>query len=718
MEHDTDPEIERPTAGNPDDRANERFTVRASLTGVAQTFTDPREAGAAFFAADPAEHPSVVHGQEGWARTMATTEIHGQHEDGETRYFKTLPSSHAPDAEFRAGFLDAMETSVAERLGEVDWKADAGSRLDTRLQDDLEAFARRAPEKAATLCSGHSGETPPGPEMRAAVRAMEAAAEREARDVHSASSVEPKVIASGDWVTTDRNIELRPVAVATDHGIHTGYEASFGGGDAAITFSERVFPNSREALRHAWDFYEGDEEGLEVAVRERAELDRLATEPELRPEGLVVEHREQPEFPQREVAIYAGEDAQLIVILGRDIPGNRDLAEELVADPGFRKLVAEHVADAEAALGPGLFTDGSDSSGFLPSELLAITAYSRDGREEVLAKFPNESPLSEALASYLVESPVLAAHAERQREQAAFIENPGRAISDWLERSEDAIAFIPWEEQQDLRSEMYGIAAEAAAAFGLDRQKEQIEAPPRSTLYSSVISATSLATGAERTELPPDVTDVLKSGIQAAALEAGIDGAKVERRLETAAANAHQEESWVRSDIAEVAARHRLDLGDDQARGRAAELVDRFYEKAAELVHTARAAEITRDRDHHLVETLGTMANVHASQGTVMFRNEDQARDFAEEMQARYGASVLKDIAEGRTEALAKDVPDESARQAMARAVVAAAKEQPALGFTAQEADAAERKLAALTEAQEQPEVQARERSRDRDREF
>jgi hypothetical protein len=232
-----------------------------------------------------------------------------------------------------------------------------------------------------------------------------------------------------------------------------------------------------------------------------------------------------------------------------------------------------------------------------------------------------------------------------------------------------------------------------------------------------VISATSLATGAERTELPPDAADVLKAGIQAAALEAGIDGAKVERRLETGAANAHQEESWVRADISEVAARHRLDLGDDQARGRAAEMVDRFYEKAAELVHTARAAEITRDRDH-LVETLGTMANIHASQGAVVFRNEDQARDFAEEMKARFGASVLKDIAEGRTEALAEDVPDPSARHAMAQAVVAAAKEHPALGFSAHEADAVEQKLAAQAATQERPDPHARERSRDRDREF
>ena len=35
------------------------------------------------------------------------------------------------------------------------------------------------------------------------------------------------------------------------------------------------------------------------------------------------------------------------------------------------------------------------------------------------------------------------------------------------------------------------------------------------------------------------------------------------------------------------------------------------------------------------------MAKVHAHQGSVSFRNEDQARDFAEEMKERYGLSLL-----------------------------------------------------------------------------
>lgn len=89
-------------------------------------------------------------------------------------------------------------------------------------------------------------------------------------------------------------------------------------------------------------------------------------------------------------------------------------------------------------------------------------------------------------------------------------------------------------------------------------------------------------------------------------------------------------------------------------------------------------------------------------------------------MKERYGASVLKDIAAGRTDALAKDVPDASARQAMAAAVLSAAKEHPALGLSAHEVETAERRMAA--EAASRPPEHARspvhDRVRAKDREF
>lgn len=703
------------------ERPKEYFSVRLTLSGAAQDFEDPRQAGEAFFRADPAERPSVAHIDGNTARTMARTEIHGVHETGETRYFKSLPDSHAPDAEFRAGFLNAMETSLTERLGKVEWGKEGPAvteRLDTGLRDDLEAFARRAPEKAATLWADHSDAVPPGPELRAAVQAREDVADREVTAYQNALAEKPPIIATGDWVTTDANVELRPVAVATDRGIHTGYEANLPGGENELTVSERTFPNSREALRHAYDLYEGGEAGLELAVKRAAEVDReLVEEPDRSPEGLVLEHRPQPEFARPEIAIYAGDEAQLVMTLGRDNENTRNLAERLVADPEFRKVVAEHIPDAQATLGTGRFVDGEGSSGFLPDELLAVTSYARDGGAEVLAKFPDEAPLSAALAKHLAQSPVIAAYVEEERQRSDYAADPARALSIWVAQSTAQIDRLPPDRQDDLRTEMQGIAKEAAAAIGLDREQNEIEAPPRSTLYGTSIGATTLVVGGAETEFQNGSAGSLRADLSLNARLAGIDAEKLQSRLETGAANAREEESWVKSDIADVAKRHGFDLGSAQGRSSAAERVDRFYELAAELIQSARSIEVTPGPDP-LVEALGSLARIHASQGSVAFRNENQARDFAEEMKERYGATVLKDIASGRTEAFAKDVPDPAARAAMAVAVVSAAKEHPSLGLSAYEAEAAERRMVVQAAARPPEHARAHAHDRNQDREF
>jgi hypothetical protein len=725
MENDSNAGLNRPETERRDlerpatERPKEYFSIRLTLSGAAQEFEDPRQAGEAFFRADPAERPSVAHIDGNTARTMARTEIHGVHETGETRYFKSLPDSHAPDAEFRAGFLNAMEASLTERLGKVEWGKDGPAvteRMDTGLRDDLEVFARRAPEKAAALWADHSDAIPPGPTLRAAVQAREEVADREVAIHQDGLAEKPPIIATGDWVKTDANVELRPVAVATDRGIHTGYEANLPGGESDLTVSERSFPNSREALRHAYDFYEGGEEGLELAVKRAAEMDRdLVEEPDRGPEGLVLEHRPQPEFARPETAIYAGDDAQLVLTFGPDNENTRDLAERLVADPEFRKVVAEHIPDAEATLGTGRFVDGEGSSGFLPDELLAVTSYGRDGGAEVLAKFPDEGPLSEALAKHLAHSPVMAAYAEEEQQRSDFASDPERAISAWVAQSTAQIDRLPSDRQDDLRAEMQGIAKEATAAFGLDREVAEPEAPARSTIYSTAISTNAVTVRGSETELQTESASSLRDELRLRASLVGIDARKLEKRLETGATNAQEEEAWVKSDIAEVAKFRGYDLNSTQGRGAAAERLDRFYERAAELIQSARRIEVTRGPDL-MVEALGKMAKVHAHQGSVSFRNEDQARVFAEEMKERYGASVLKDIAAGRTDALAKDVPDPSARQAMAAAVVSAAKEHPSLGLSAHEAEAAERRL--MVHAASRPPEHARTHDRNQDREF
>jgi hypothetical protein len=716
------PGTERSDAERPaTDRPKEYFSVRLTLSGAAQEFEDPRQAGEAFFRADPAERPSVAHIDGNTARTMARSEIHGVHETGETRYFKSLPDSHAPDAEFRAGFLNAMEASLTERLGKVEWGKDGpavAERLDTGLRDDLEAFARREPEKAAALWTDHSDAVAPWPTLRAAMQAREEIADQEVAAYQDALAEKPPVIVTGDWVTTDANIQLRPVAVATYRGVHAGYEANLPEGKNEVTYSERTFPNSREALRHAYDFYEGGEEGLALAVKRAAEMDRdMVEETDRGPEGLVLEHRPQPEFVRPETAIYAGDDAQLVLILGRDNENTRDLAERLVADPEFRKVVADHIPNAEATIGTGRFIDGEGSNGFLPDELLAVTFYGRDGGAEVLAKLPDEGPLSEALAKHLAQSPVLAAYAEAEQQRSDFASDPARAISAWVAQSTAQIDRLPADRQDDLRAEMQGIAKETAAAFGLDRQQNEVEAPPRSTLYATSIGATTLVVGGAETEFQNGSAGSLRADLSLNARLAGIDAEKLERRLETGAANTREEESWVKSDTADVAKRHGFDLGSAQGRSSAAERVDRFYERAAELIHSAHNRVLERSPDL-LVEALGKMAAVHASQGSVALRNENQARDFAEEMKERYGASVLKDIAAGRTEALAKDVPDPATRAAMAVAVVSAAKEHPSLGLSAHEAEAAERRMVAQAASRPPEHARAHAHDRNQDREF
>jgi hypothetical protein len=727
MENDSNAGLNRPETERRDlerpatERHKEYFSVRLTLSGAAQEFEDPRQAGEAFFRADPAERPSVAHIDGNTARTMARTEIHGANETGETRYFKSLPDSHAPDAEFRAGFLNAMEASLTERLGKVEWGKDGPAvteRMDTGLRDDLEAFARRAPEKAAAIWADHSDAVPPGPTLRAAVQAREEVADREVAASQDTLAERPPIIAAGDWVTTDANVELRPVAVATDRGIHTGYEANLPGGASELTVSERTFPNSREALRYAHDFYEGGEEGLDLAVKRAAEVDRaLVEEPDRGPEGLVLEHRPQPEFARPETAIYAGEDAQLVLTLGRDNENTRYLAERLVADPEFRKVVAEHIPDAEATLGTGRFVDGEGSSGFLPDELLAVTSYGRDGGAEVLAKFPDEGPLSEALAKHLTQSPVVAAYVEEERQRSDFASDPARAISAWVAQSTAQIDRLPSDRQDDLRAEMQGIAKEATAAFGLDRAVAEPEAPARSTIYSTAISTNAVTVRGSETELQTESASSLRDELRLRASLVGIDARKLEKRLETGATNAREEEAWVKSDIAEVAKFRGYDLNSTQGRGAAAERLDRFYERAAELIQSARSIEVSRGPDL-MVEALGKMAKVHAHQGSVSFRNEDQARDFVEEMKERYGANVLKDIAAGRTEALAKDVPDPAVRAAMAVAVVSAAKEHPSLGLSAHEAEAAERRMVAQAASRPPEHARAYAHDRNQDREF
>ena len=130
---------------------------------------------------------------------------------------------------------------------------------------------------------------------------------------------------------------------------------------------------------------------------------------------------------------------------------------------------------------------------------------------EILAKFPDEGPLSETLAKHLAQSPVMAVYAEEERQRSDFAADPAQAISTWVERSNAQIDRLPWDAQDELRAEMQGIAKEAAAAFGLDRETGEREAPPRSTLYSTSISADALAVGGTESEFHKGSANTLRA---------------------------------------------------------------------------------------------------------------------------------------------------------------------------------------------------------------
>ncbi len=78
----------------------------SGLKGDTKDFADAKEAGAAFYHADPKTRPYVIESlPDNRARTMADTQLHGVDANGDTRFVKALPEgSRESDLEFRAGY--------------------------------------------------------------------------------------------------------------------------------------------------------------------------------------------------------------------------------------------------------------------------------------------------------------------------------------------------------------------------------------------------------------------------------------------------------------------------------------------------------------------------------------------------------------------------------------------------------------------------------------
>lgn len=154
----------------------EIYTLNNPRTNNQRQFTDAKEAGAAFFNEERADRPAVIHSQNDpeapggrFGRIMADTGVHGTYANGEQKFVKSLPDSHKGDAEFRAGYMEALEKSVNERLKQADWEKARpdhpvkAPNLDNKLYDDLDTLARVDDDKAIKAWKDNAPEwaTPP-----------------------------------------------------------------------------------------------------------------------------------------------------------------------------------------------------------------------------------------------------------------------------------------------------------------------------------------------------------------------------------------------------------------------------------------------------------------------------------------------------------------------------------------------------------------------------
>lgn len=418
-------------------------------------------------------------------------------------------------------------------------------------------------------------------------------AERDTRAAfEAANGARSNVVATAPWVRTDRDVELRGVAVVTEKGIHTGYEPSRDGAEGVVTYSEMTFPSTKEALRHALDFYEGDEKGLEAAVRQRREIER-----------------------------------------------------EL--------------------------SDDGDTS-------------------RITRELPDDDP-----------RPTQMSRAELKTH-----------VEGWMERVGGQMRDLSPTAQAELRPEFNDLATRALDAIGDRRGAELAQEAPKSALYRSALSAETPVLDGAPSPVASAQTERLREGLSREADAAGLDGAAVAKRLETGASSALEEREWVKADIASVAASKGFDLGRETDRTAAAGIVDRFYERASEMLNEARGIKVETAASE-LRDTLGAMVRMNGREGRVRFESEAEAKGLVDDMKARYGENIVKDLAEGKTDALAKDFGDAGQRAKIAEAVTSAARDNEAFGLSPKEAEAAHDRL---TKREVEERSDEREPSRDRER--
>ena len=285
-------------------------------------------------------------------------------------------------------------------------------------------------------------------------------------------------------------------------------------------------------------------------------------------------------------------------------------------------------------------------------------------------------------------------------------------VERWRAEMSAKLATLSPADRAELRPGFSEVSAKAMEALGDRRGAELARQEARSDLYRVSVAEGRARFGASEIPGTPERARELGAALVKVAAEAGLDGEAVAERLSRSALNALEERDWIKADVAAVAETKGLDLAREDQRAEAAGIVDRFYEKAAGLIAEARGVRRESAADQ-LRRTLTAMTEVETKHGRVRFDNDEVAKTLSEDLQRRYGETVVSDLAKGKTDALAADFADPGLRQKIARAVVAAAVEHETIGLPLKEARAAQDRMRAEAE-RERP----RDRNRDSDREL
>ena len=282
----------------------------------------------------------------------------------------------------------------------------------------------------------------------------------------------------------------------------------------------------------------------------------------------------------------------------------------------------------------------------------------------------------------------------------------GNYVANWMVETQKSIDRLPPDKRDEVQERYNKAAAMGLEAIGQQRAAELMRQPAQSAVYlaRSEEDGAQKVSDSQRTKLQQvveaqarslGVTEDIRSG-GATAREAvktavgrlasavGLDREAVEARIATGAPNALMERSWVQDDLSKMAAKTGRSLDTAEGRDATSSRLDAFYSAAAKIIAAGMEREV--DRDRNLSKTMGELGKAWQANGRVQFANDDHARDFAADMKSKFGAEVMRDIASGKTDALARDIPDPKQREAVARAIVSAAHQHEGMGITLEEA--------------------------------